>query len=747
MADFVGPLPAPQIIQPDVKSPEEDNSFVGPLPRVEDPFVGPRQPTPEPLPDPGAVLDPFIPTEPTQPSPDDFVGPPAPSPRRRSRGKPGTPRIERVDPGIEITQPRKVSVEPQAIEEQVRPVFTKVIPRQPSVQELRQQDLSSQARKVFPEQKPISTLTKGEDTPRGRAIRDIELGKLEFEEASKLQSDVKTQKELLLDIEKGLTGLGTVVKGELGITGLTLIDAVLNPVATVKGFVELPIQAFINPTATTRTIFDVSRPGALGELGTAFVLGEFIKLGPKGITKVKEFRANVKRQQTVTIEGSKGLGDFTEVSGFQVLDPALLELGVDPVLSGKGIISRGETTFQTQLEPKPFDPISTLTLEKQFQPRAVVDPFFKAQIDPTQTILGVKKTVRITESGQTIVDIIEGKPTPLEKAPIKQELKGFQREVEDFGRITKTPEELALERTKALNDVPTDVSKLIFADPTGFGLESILQIQKGVTKLKSPLREAIFTPEKFTEVFTKAVKGGKPLPLISLDPDTDLIIDTLPSLSEAVSPSISQLPKQDITVIPSISTLPIQEASIIPDVMIESLSDTRTRQQQSQAQEQAQLQEQELQQITVSQLVEPLTTRQVSRQPPISELISKPLLLSDDDEKKRKKKEDLLTLTIGKPGLETFTITKGLKEKTALSLAKEVLDNTPAVTAGLIEERTGKRLLAAKFIKPLGEQFRVGKSSPFDIVEKTKFRISSPGEKEGITFKGLLARKRSRSFF
>ena len=663
-------------------------------------------------------------------------------------------RKRRVTPKpIILTQPRGISTEPGRIREEVK-LGGKIIPEQKSIVELRQEELSKQARKVFPGKEPELVLEKVEVTSRGRAIEQIEVSKLEFERATR--TGAKTPEQVIRDIVGGTKAIGSIAIGELAVGGFTIIKGITQPVETVKGFVEFGGEFIVNPQATIVRTLDISRPGALGELGGSLALGELIIRVPgAGISKIKKFREGIKRQQTVTIEGSKGLGDFADPTGFQVLDPKLLELGVDPVLAGKGVVTRGEITFQTQLKPSAFDPISELLLPEQFQPRAVVDPLFRAQIEPTQTMLSPVKRLRVTESGEIFVDVKRPTVTPLEKAVIKEKPSGFQRELEDFGRIKKTPEELALERAKPLN-----LDELLLVDPSG--LTSILlrkpgrmspMIIEGIPRdtgmLRTPLREPIFTPQKFTSAVGEAVRTGKPLPILNLQPDTDLSINEviIPISDTTIEPSIDIIPSQAI--VPSVSTLQpvelsdisIQQPALAVDLGTESLSETATQQQQAQESFLEQEQVQELKSlIEAPLLIEPLTLGR--RLPPPSEFTTLPLLT--EDEEKRKKKEDTFSAIIGKPGLETFTITKGLTEQKALKLIKETLGETPAVTGKLIEERTGKKLPAAKFIRRLGEEFRVGKTSAFDIVEKEQFRISSFGEKAGITAKGIVASMRSR---
>ena len=44
----------------------------------------------------------------------------------------------------------------------------------------------------------------------------------------------------------------------------------------------------------------------------------------------------------------------------------------------------------------------------------------------------------------------------------------------------------------------------------------------------------------------------------------------------------------------------------------------------------------------------------------------------------------------------------------------------------------------------LGERFRLSKKDPGVVVERRKYRISSPGEKQEITYKGLMTLKAKR---
>jgi len=103
------------------------------------------------------------------------------------------------------------------------------------------------------------------------------------------------------------------------------------------------------------------------------------------------------------------------------------------------------------------------------------------------------------------------------------------------------------------------------------------------------------------------------------------------------------------------------------------------------------------------------------------------------------------------PGYHAFARVKGERvrvtkkpqsRKAARKKLYEYLDNTPSASGTLKRTGTKVQRKETKISSKLSKQFRVGKNDKNRIVEKSKYRINSPGEYKGITLKGRSALKK-----
>ena len=100
---------------------------------------------------------------------------------------------------------------------------------------------------------------------------------------------------------------------------------------------------------------------------------------------------------------------------------------------------------------------------------------------------------------------------------------------------------------------------------------------------------------------------------------------------------------------------------------------------------------------------------------------------------------------IGKPGNKFFKESRKLSFKEAVDFAKRSVRETPAASFKIVTT-DGKELPFKEFTDTfLGKEFRRSVRDPTRVVQRRQFRISSVGEKRGITVEGLKAlRERGR---
>lgn len=599
------------------------------------------------------------------------------------------------------------------------------------------------------------------------------------------QEGVRTPARRVDVLQESVRGIGGTIEDVLRVgTGAlvsgvgVLAQQVAQPIETIRGLQEFGGELITRPGPTLRSTLDISDPTAISSFAGGLLLGEFAFAGFRGaragVKKVGRVVEQFKGDVVVRKAFERGRGDFpipSEAPGFQPLSRRLLEKGVEPTIAGEGIISRAETVKQTQLEAKFFDPISQLELPSELRPRVVEDPFFRAQIEPTQKQLPIEPTVRKTEFGELIVDVPRPKITPLEEIITRSEGIGQQR-IPTFEELfvgppkpKVPPSEITIRRTetgKGIIDIKQEVTpldKFLFADPTGFGLTTILETQRIFEKVKSKLEIPRFKPEELTRQFVEAVKKGRALPIIDL---TDLQTFT----KQEVTPISKQL--QDITQLQKQIT--IQDVTQVQETIQQTQQAQRQRQRQVQEQIQEQAQAQEL--ISIQELETLLdTTPQIKR---VAERLTRPLRPA----RLPKPRRVITPAFIPRPRFDfsqDFTINPGFDtfvKRTQAKLGKgkfrsrgfQKVNVKPLTRRGafvrgaqIVDKFTNRSFFTKPAGKPavsgfqdekfneLFNKFRPSKKDPNIFVEKSQFAIDSKEEKEGIPFKAQRERKAKRS--